>query len=153
MCPFIAKPLGLSSQTLELLDRALSEVWRELRPKRRLPAAKAGEVSPRGPLGGAITLADMIAFDFDAPAELYWSAGHGAARGPMRYRRFASAAQAIRYAIEELPAALQRGSIIEVDEDRFDARQIRELYDCPAYPLPRGAQQAPGTFQVPRIVD
>jgi hypothetical protein len=153
MSPFIAKPLGLSSQTLERLDRALSEAWRELRPKKRLPAAKAGEVSSRGPLARAITLADMIAFDFDAPAELYWSEGHGAARGPMRYRRFASGAQAIRYAIEELPAALQRASIIEVDEDRFDARQIRELYNCPAYPLPRAAQQAPGTFQVPPIGD
>ena len=140
MSPFVAKPLGLSSQTLELLDRALSEVWRELRLKKsELPGDKGSEVSPCGPVARALTLADMIAFDFHAPAELYWSAGQGAARGPMRYRRFASGAQAIRYAIEELPEALLRGSIIEVGEDRFDARQIRELYDCPAYPLPRAA--------------
>src|ERR671924_108112 len=56
-----------------------------------------------------------------------------------QYRRFATGAQAIRYAIEDLPAALLRGSIIQVDDDGFDARQIRELYNCPAYPLTRAA--------------
>jgi hypothetical protein len=135
MSPSIPNPLNLSTQTLELLDRALSEVWRELELQNKLPPAKASEISPRGPLARVTALADMIAFDFGAPAELFSSAGHGAARGSMQYRRFATGAQAIRYAIEDLPAALLRGSIIQVDDDRFDARQIRELYDCPAYPL------------------
>jgi hypothetical protein len=139
MSPFFANPLGLSSQTLDLLDRALSQVWRELQLKNKLTAAKISEISPRGSLASAITLADGVAFDFDAPAEIFWSAAPGVARGPMRYRRFGSGAQAIRYAIEELPAALLGGSVIEVNEARFDARQIRELYDCPAYPLPRTA--------------
>jgi hypothetical protein len=141
MSPFVANPLGLSSQTLELLDRAPSGAWRVLELQNKSSPAKASEnsSSPGRPLARVTALADMIAFDFDAPAEVFSSAGLGAARGPMRYRRFASAAQAIRYAIEELPAALLRGTIIEVDEDRFDARQIRELYDCPAYPLARAA--------------
>ena len=81
---------------------------------------------------------DMIAFDYGAPAELFSRGGKGAG-GAMQYRRFATGAEAIRYAIEELPAALLAGSIIQVDEDRFDATQIRELYDCPAYPLVRAA--------------
>jgi hypothetical protein len=89
----------------------------------------------------------MIAFDFDGPAERFSSARQGVARGPMYYRRFATGALAIRYAIEELPPALLLGSIIQVDEDRFDARHIRGLdarhirglYDCPAYPLTRAA--------------
>jgi hypothetical protein len=81
----------------------------------------------------------MIAFDFEAPAELFFCPAKGARRKPMQYRRFATGAQAIRYAIEELPAALLAGSIIQVDEDRFDARQMRELYDCADYPLPRAA--------------
>jgi hypothetical protein len=80
----------------------------------------------------------MIAFDYGAPAELFARGGKGASR-PMQYRRFATGAEAIRYAIEELPAALLAGSIIQVDEERFDAAQIRELYDCPAYPLARAA--------------
>jgi hypothetical protein len=81
----------------------------------------------------------MIAFDYDAPAELFSIRGRGAWRGPMYYRRFATGAEAIRYAIEELPAPLLGGCIMQVDEERFDARQIRELYDCPAYPLARAA--------------
>jgi hypothetical protein len=146
MSLFIPNPLDLSSQTLELLDRALSEVWRELELQNKLPPAKASEISiPRGPLARVTALAHMIAFDFDAPAELFSSAGQGVARGTMQYRRFASGAQAIRYAIEDLPAALLRGSIIQVDDDRFDARQIRELYDCPAYPLARAAYLAETT--------
>jgi hypothetical protein len=134
-------PLELSSHTLKLLDRALSEVWRELELQNKSPPAKASElsISPCGPLARVTALANLIAFDFDAPAELFSSVGQGAARGTMQYRRFATGAEAIRYAIEDLPAALLRGSIIQVEDDRFDARQIRELYDCPAYPLARAA--------------
>ena len=141
MSLFVPNPLDLSSQTLALLDRALSEVWRELELQNKAPPAKASaiSISPGGPLARVTALAHMIAFDFDAPAELFSSAGQGAARGSMQYRRFATGAQAIRYAIEDLPAALLRGSVIQVDDDRFDARQIRELYDCPAYPLARAA--------------
>jgi hypothetical protein len=139
MSPLMPNPLDLSSQTLALLDRALSEVWRELELQNKAPPAKASEISAHGPLARVTALADIIAFDFGAPAELFSSVGQGAARGPMQYRRFATGAQAIRYAIEDLPAALLRGSIIQVDDDRFDARQIRELYDCPAYPLARTA--------------
>jgi hypothetical protein len=141
MSPLIANSLGLSSQTLELLDRAPSGVWRVLELQNKSPPAKLREISSssRGPLARVTVLPDMMAFDFDAPAELFSSAGQGAARGPMYYRRFATGAQAIRYAIEGLPAALLRGSVIEVDEERFGARQIRELYDCPAYPLARAA--------------
>jgi hypothetical protein len=134
-------PLDLSSHTLELLDRALSEVWRELELQNKSPPAKASEISisPPGPLARVTALANLLAFDFDAPAELFSGTGQGAARGTMQYRRFASGGEAIRYAIEDLPAALLRGSVIQVDDDRFDARQIRELYDCPAYPLARAA--------------
>jgi hypothetical protein len=139
MSPFIPNPLDLSSQTLELLDRALSEVWRELELQNKSPPTKASEISLCGPLARVIALAEMIAFDFNAPAELFSSAGQGAAHGSMQYRRFATGAQAIRYAIEDLPAALLCGTIIQVDDDRFGARQIRELYDCPAYPLARAA--------------
>jgi hypothetical protein len=139
MSPLIPNPLDLSSPTLALLDRALSEVWRELELQNKAPPARASEIAAHGPLARVTALADIIAFDFGAPAELFSSVSQGVARGPMQYRRFATGAQAIRYAIEDLPAALLRGSIIQVDDDRFDARQIRELYDCPAYPLARTA--------------
>ncbi|KIV60931.1 hypothetical protein SZ54_5134 [Rhizobium sp. UR51a] len=36
-----------------------------------------------------------------------------------------------------MPGAQQLGSLLEVDEARFDYRAIRALYDAPGYPLHR----------------
>jgi hypothetical protein len=53
------------------------------------------------------------------------------------YRRFDSGAEAIRFAIEELPSDVLFGTVLEVNEQRFDATQIRKLYESKAYPLQR----------------
>lgn len=58
-------------------------------------------------------------------------------RSSHRYRRFETAAEALRFAIEELPVSLLRGSVLEVDEARFDGAQMRALYHADAYPLTR----------------
>ncbi|ASY55400.1 hypothetical protein SS05631_c04440 [Sinorhizobium sp. CCBAU 05631] len=55
----------------------------------------------------------------------------------LRYKRFESAAEAIRFAIEDMPVAMLRGSVLEVDEARYDGQQMRRLYEADAYPLPR----------------
>jgi hypothetical protein len=78
----------------------------------------------------------MSGFDYRAPAELYASASKTGKR-PMRYTRFKSAAEAIKYAIEELPPELLLGSVLEVDEERFDGFGIRALYESTRYPLRR----------------
>jgi hypothetical protein len=44
----------------------------------------------------------------------------GGARQPLRYRRFATAAEAIRFAIEELPAVRALGAWMQVGDQRFD---------------------------------
>ncbi|HET7447425.1 MAG TPA: hypothetical protein VFJ49_05880 [Methyloceanibacter sp.] len=75
-------------------------------------------------------------FNYRAPAELYASSSKTGKR-PMRYTRFKSAAEAIKYAVEELPPELLIGSTLEVNEERFDGFGIRALYDSARYPLRR----------------
>jgi hypothetical protein len=75
----------------------------------------------------------MSTFDFAAPAELFAAQG----RSGLRYRRFAQAAEAIRYAIEKLPAKALTSTSIEVNDERYNAAQIRALYESERYPLTR----------------
>lgn len=78
----------------------------------------------------------MAAFDYSAGAGLY-PCKSIKRRSRLRYKRFDSAAEALRFAIEEMPASLLRGSVLEVDEARFDGMQMRKLYEAEAYPLTR----------------
>jgi hypothetical protein len=81
---------------------------------------------------------DMNSFDYTAPAELFPTRSRKGNR-PMGYRRFAKAAEAIRFAIEELPPDLLIGAHLEVEEQRFDSDGIRRLYENTDYPLARRA--------------
>jgi hypothetical protein len=78
-------------------------------------------------------------FNYNAPAELFPSRSRRT-RGPVAYKRFNNAAEALRYAIEVLPASGLLGATLEVNEVRFGHLEIRALYDDAAYPLPRRAQ-------------
>jgi hypothetical protein len=70
----------------------------------------------------------MNDIDLNQPAELYTTKGSGK-KQPMVYRRFLSATEAIRFAIEELSPEMLLKTVLEVDEERFDGHQIRELYN------------------------
>ena len=60
-------------------------------------------------------------------------------RHPIGYGRFARAADAIRFAIEELPPELLPAAQLKVAEETFDSAGIRRLYESVEYPLARRA--------------
>ena len=88
----------------------------------------------------------MTAFDYNALAELYPARSWKGGAGRVTYKRFEAACEAVRFAIEELPPQALLGTYLEVEEERFDSRQIRRLYDSEDYPLPRSA---PGEGRLP----
>jgi hypothetical protein len=80
----------------------------------------------------------MDKFNYDAPAELFPSRNRKVAN-KVKYRRFDRAADAIRFAVEELPEPLLLGAFIEIDEERLGHKDIRALYDSEHYPLKKKA--------------
>ncbi len=66
------------------------------------------------------------AFDYNSPAELYLSRRRGRHTDD---RRFATAAEAIHYAVVELRTRRSLG------DERFNADEINRLYDDDDYPL------------------
>ena len=84
----------------------------------------------------------MAEIDYGAEAELFPTRGHRARRRSFAYKRFSCAADAIRFAIEELPPELLNGAYLEVDEQRFDGDGIRRLYASEDYPLSRNKDAA-----------
>ena len=80
-------------------------------------------------------------FDYDSPAELFIP--KRASRGRhqrINYRRFPTAAEAIRFAVEEFPAVRTLGAWMQVGDHRYDSDEICRLYESSGYSLHR----APG---------
>ena len=76
-------------------------------------------------------------FDYAAMAELYPARSCKRSLGHVTYKRFEVAAEALRFAMEELPSQYLLGTYLEVEEERFDGHQIRSLYESKSYPLSR----------------
>jgi hypothetical protein len=79
----------------------------------------------------------MSTFDYSTQAELFPTRARNSKPRSFGYKRFAKAADAIRFAIEELPPAMLVGAYLEVDEARYNYQAIRELYESADYPLTR----------------
>lgn len=83
----------------------------------------------------------MDTFDYGAPAELFPSPNRKVAN-KIKYRRFDKAAEAVRFAVEELPEPQLLGAYIQIDEQRFGHQEIRKLYESERYPLKKHVKQA-----------
>ena len=55
----------------------------------------------------------------------------------MSYRRFPTAAEAIKYAVETLENVAVLSAALVVGEDRFEGAEIRALYEGKQFPLSR----------------
>ena len=75
--------------------------------------------------------------DYCSPAELFTAKRKGGSRQRLGYRRFATAAEAIRFAVEEFPAMRTLGAWMLVGDERFDSEEIHRLYESDDYPLGR----------------
>ncbi|MET0907051.1 MAG: hypothetical protein ABWY10_13310 [Tardiphaga sp.] len=83
----------------------------------------------------------MAAFSYNASAELFPAAIRKKKRAGFAYRRFDTAAAAVQFAMEQLPADSLNGAYLQVDEARFDQRGIRTLYESEHFPLERRQTQ------------
>ena len=69
----------------------------------------------------------MPPFDYNAPAELFLAKR---TKSRENYRRFATAAEAIRYAVEDLRAPKAFGAWLEVGDERLNSTEIERLYEA-----------------------
>ncbi len=84
----------------------------------------------------------MSEFNYQAAAELFPTRRRIPRRQPLGYKRFAQAAHAIRFAIEDVAPELLVGACLEVDEQRYGSDDIRRLYESADYPLARRAARS-----------
>src|ERR1700689_3915608 len=79
----------------------------------------------------------MASFSFNTAAELFPAAIRKKKPAGFAYRRFGTAAEAVRFAIEELPADSLNGAYLQVDEARLDQVGLRTVYESRESPLER----------------
>lgn len=76
----------------------------------------------------------MEANDYFEEAVLFYGKGASRSRN-LTFRRFEQAAEAIRFAVEDLPPTILNGCKLEIGELEYFGRAIRPLYDDHAFPL------------------
>jgi hypothetical protein len=70
---------------------------------------------------------------YGAAAELFPGRHKTRMIGAVTYKRFSAAGEAIRYAVEVLPASSFLGAFLEVNEVRLNSDEIRRLYESVEY--------------------
>ena len=82
---------------------------------------------------------DLTGFDYSAPAELFLSRSRASKSRP-KYKRFDTAAEGVRFVVEDLPVAVSPGAYLLVEGARFGVEEIRDLYQNAKYPLSRNIE-------------
>jgi hypothetical protein len=111
----------------------------------RLPSAPAViRRNERRRMTGAWNHEDstMIAFDYGVEAGLFSYKGPRSRPNSLGYKRFARAADAIRFAMENVSSDMLRSCSLEVGDTRYVGAEIRNLYENADYPLIRRANSA-----------
>ena len=67
----------------------------------------------------------MSSFDYSAPAELFLAKPAKGSRE--KYRRFGTAAEALRYAVEDLRTPKTFGAWLQIGDERFNSTEIEHL--------------------------
>jgi hypothetical protein len=66
--------------------------------------------------------------DYGSPAELFIpKRGGRGRRQTINYRRFATAAEAVRFAVEEFPAVRTLGAWMQVGDHRYDKERVNDF--------------------------
>lgn len=79
----------------------------------------------------------MEPLEYSQPADLYVHMRRGRTRGAASFQKFSTVAEALRYAIEVLSSSALAAAVIETDLGRYEAGELRALYDNGNYPLQR----------------
>jgi hypothetical protein len=82
-------------------------------------------------------ITDRDIFDFSVEAELFAGRRAKHVRPAVQYKRFPHAADAVLFAVEELPPELLLGAFLEIDGERYGSDEIRRLYNRRDFPLSR----------------
>jgi hypothetical protein len=83
----------------------------------------------------------MPPIDYAAPAELYARRQAGPKK-QLFYRRFPSVAEALQFAVEDLPAKTTN-ILLETADERFEGASLKEMYEADGYPLARAGEPSP----------
>lgn len=81
----------------------------------------------------------MTRFNYRLPGEIFIPKFSGTRRLGLTYRRFETAAEAVRFAVETLPTAALTACTVETDGGRLGSRELKALYADARYPLARNA--------------
>jgi hypothetical protein len=84
-----------------------------------------------------------MTFDYTASAELFIpKKGGRGTRQSLSYRRFATAAEAIRFAVEDFPSIRTIGAWMRVGDEHFNGDEIKRLYESNGYPRRRRVRKS-----------